>query len=193
MDNSEKYFVSKCLEIFSKYFICQTEVYSKCQKGRIDILLSTTEGERFGIEAKLPDRKTGAEIADYVKQAIRYTRYEFEVERGVYERIPIFICPSISYRYFLMNEKTKVIDGEYWHKDRHEEYNEHHSFNGFIGGLGVGEVRSVSKEDFIFSTNNKIIFDSRVKWIYENNTRVGKAVRGVHKKNYEYLLKKQVL
>jgi hypothetical protein len=90
-----------------------------------------------------------------------------------------------------MNEETRVIDGECWHKDRHSEYDKHHSFNGLLGGFGIGEVRSVSDTDYIFSTNNKIIYDSRVKWIYQDNIRIGKTIKGVHKNNYEYLLKKQ--
>ena len=193
MDNAEERFVDSCIAVFEKYFVCQREVWSKCGNGRIDILLSLPSGEHFGIEAKQPNSKRGEEIARYVKQAIRYTEYEFLVEPNIYKRVPIFICPPISYKYFLLNNETKIIDGSKWHKDRHHETFEHHSFNGFLGGLGIGEVRSVSGKDFILSFSNKIIFDTRLRWNYQNGVCMGKELKGLHQVNYDNLIKKSTL
>ena len=178
---TEKEFVDKLELVFNKYFTVNREVRSKSGKDRIDIIVITDNGEAFGIECKRPNKKKGAEMFKYVEQAIRYKDAEFPI-KGEYKRIPIFIAPPLSYNYFILNEETQVIDGIEWHKDRHNKDHDHHSMNGFLGGLGIGEVR-VQGADFHFSFSNKFIWKSEKR--YNPN-----SPKGLHKVNYDKLLKK---
>lgn len=190
MDNKEQQFVDKCVSHFSKHFTCQRERWSKCGNGRIDLILSTDNGEYFGVEAKIPDRKRGEGLGEFVKQAIRYTNYEFEIRDKVFKQIPIFICPAISYKYFILNEHEITIEGKKWHRDRHEETNDHHSVNGFLGAFNVGEIRNMGCNDFALIFSNKIIYDTRLKSIYEGNVYKGKVKAGIHSENYTKLINK---
>lgn len=190
MDNQESQFVDKCIVHFSQHFICQRERWSKCRNGRIDIVLSTANGEHFGIEAKVPDKKRGEGLGEYVKQAIRYTGYEFEVSPNHFQKIPIFICPAISYKYFLLNEREMVFEGEKWHKDRHKETDTHHSMNGFLGAFLIGEVRNVGGKDFTLMLSNKIIYDTRLGWDEVDGKWVKNKKIGLIQKNYDALIQK---
>ena len=192
---NEKQFVDRLIPFLSKHFDVQTEVYSKCGRGRIDLLIKAKGHENiyFGCECKIPDSKRGEEMGEYFKQAIRYTGYEFEVEFGVFKKIPIFICPPLSYKYFLLNEEAKEIDKKIWHLDRHSEFHEHHTMNGFMGAFNVGELRKgFDKEQYFFiSFSNKPIWSSRIANIYDSNNQwVGKQMKGLHEKFYSELMKK---
>lgn len=190
MENKETKFVDDCVIHFSKHFKCQREVWSKCKQGRIDIVLETSCGKFFGIEAKVPERKRGEEIGNYIQQAMRYSTYEFEVKPNQFQRIPIFICPPISYKYFLMNETEMIYEGKKWHRDRHEEDFEHHSFNGFIGTFGIGEVRNIGQRCFALIHSNKTIFSTKIEPIYDGRNLIGRKIQGLHEKNYELLIQK---
>lgn len=173
--DTESQFVDKLVVNLNKYFKVEREVWSDCKNGRIDLVISLPDGCRFGVECKCNDKKRGEEIGEFVKQAIRYKDYKFN---GV--KIPIFIAPPLSYNYFLMNEFTKDIDGEKWHKDRHLETHEHHTVNGFLGSFGVGEIRRCNSF-FFLSFSNKIIWSSQKE--YKTN-----IAKGLHKENYAKLL-----
>lgn len=190
MENKETKFVDDCVIHFSKHFKCQREVWSKCKQGRIDIVLETSCGKFFGIEAKVPERKRGEEIGNYIQQAMRYSTYEFEVKPNQFQRIPIFICPPISYKYFIMNNEEQIIDGIKWHRDRHNENFEHHSFNGFLGTFNVGEVRKVQQGAFALIHSNKTIFSTKIEPIYDGRNLIGRKIQGLHEKNYELLIQK---
>ena len=190
MGNLEDQFKDKCEAHFSKHFTCQRERWSKCGKYRIDIILSTDNGEHFGVEAKIPDRKSGEKLGEWVKQAIGYSNCEFEIRDKVFKQIPIFICPPISYRYFILNDSEIIIEGEKWHKDRHKETNNHHSMNGFLGAFNVGEIRNMGGNDFALIFSNKIIYDTRLKSVYEGNVFKGKVKAGIHSENYTKLINK---
>ena len=79
---TEQEFVDVVAYTFSKHFKVNLEVWSKCKNARIDILLNYKDTYYFGVECKQPNSKRGEEIGDYVKQAIRYTKYEFEIEKA---------------------------------------------------------------------------------------------------------------
>jgi hypothetical protein len=190
MEYKENIFVENCIKSFSQHFKCQREVWSKCRQGRIDIVLETDCGKFFGVEAKVPDRKRGEKIGEFVKQAIRYSAYEFEVRPNHFEVIPIFICPPISYKYFLMNEQEQIIDGVKWHRDRHNEVCEHHSFNGFLGSFNIGEIRNIGNGFFALINSNKIIYSTGVKRIFENGRFIRNEKFGLHEENYKFLIKK---
>lgn len=181
MEETEEQFVLKLIKTFQKYFKVEREVWSDCRNGRIDIILTTKENYRFGVECKRYDKKRGEKMGEFLKQAIRYSNYTFSGNK-----IPIFIAPPLSYKYFIMNEIEEIKeDGNMWHMDRHNENHEHHSFNGFLGAFNIGEIRSVKNDRpyFYFSTSNKIIWQSKKKW--KENEEIG-----THEVNYNNLIKK---
>lgn len=198
MEQKENNFIESILPTLRLNFIVQREVWSKCRNGRIDLIISPIGYEHvyFGVECKIPESKRGDEIGAYISQAMRYTKYEFEVSPGVFKIIPILIYPPLSYKYFLMNERTQEINGEFWHKDRHHRLDEHHSFNGFLGHWNVGEMRKANnepetkrKKDYIIiSFSNKVIWSTKPKWDDEN--RRHKREPWLHEENYNKLLKK---
>lgn len=186
---TEQEFVDVVAYTFSKHFKVNLEVWSKCKNGRIDILLNYKDKYYFGVECKQPNSKRGEEIGEYVKQAIRYTKYEFEIEKGIFKRVPIFICPALSYHYFILNDLTVEIEGKKFHKDRHDENFSHHSFNGFLGVFGVGEVRK-SRNGYYFSVSNSTIWKSDSLWIDGKKTE---QETGIIEVNYVKLEKKLFL
>ena len=187
MKQLEKEFVLKLIPYFEKYFIVRQECWSECKKSRIDLVLQLKETNYFfGIECKIPNKKRGEEIGRYIKQATNYSNLKFDVFKNAlnYKKIPIFICPALSYDYFILNENQKIIpdstvklnqwigENNIWHQDRHNRFCEHHTFNGFLGSFNIGEVRKISNKDFILSLSNKIIFSSN---------------KGIHIENYNKL------
>ena len=201
MKQLEKEFVDKLVDIFSHHFIVKREIKSKCKKDRIDLVLQLKENTSvyFGIECKIPDKKRGEEIGRFIKQAIRYTTSEFEIETGEFKQIPIFICPPLSYNYFLMNEEELLVKNHLFnvneiscfkrdtlfHRDRHTKDDKHHSFNGFLGAFNIGEVRNFGGANYYFSLSNKIIFSSKGKCIPYSN----KESKYLHIENYNFLIK----
>lgn len=157
-NKEEEIFVDKCVNIFHDSFIVQREVKSQCKTGRIDILLTYEDNYHFGIECKPFNRKTGEMIGNYIKQAIRYQFLKWEVKENQFMRIPILICPAISSNYFIMNNEYQIINDKIWHKDRHKLTDIHHSFNGFLGEFGIGEVRKAEPKGYRFSISNKTLF-----------------------------------
>ena len=173
--DKESDFVNKLVGTLQNYFKVQSEVWSDCNRGRIDLILTTKEGYRFGVECKRNDNKRGEQIGEFILQAIRYKDYLFG---GV--KIPIFIAPPLSYNYFLMNEISMVFEDDKWHKDRHKETHEHHSCNGFLGAFGIGEIRNLGSY-FILSLSNKNIWSSKKDWKTKQAT-------GTHIENYKKLI-----
>lgn len=180
---TEKEFVNKVCLVFEKHFTVEREVWSECRTSRIDIVLTYKEKYHFGIECKIPDKKRGEELGRYVKQASRYTKLKFNTPTG-FRIIPIFICPAISYKYFLMNQETLKFGNLLWHRDRHDEHSEHHSFNGFLGSaFNIGEIRSIGYGKYNFSFSNKLIFSTGNYWVIRENGMF-------HEQNYQYLISK---
>lgn len=172
---TEQEFVNKLKITFSKQFTVKSEVWSKCKNGRIDLLLKLNDNVYFGIECKAPNEKRGEKIGEYIKQAYRYSEYEFEVEKGIYKKIAIFICPALSYNYLVMRNETIIHDGKEYHKDRHYEFNSHHTLNGILGSMCIGEVRKSWDKNYFFSMSNSTVYHSKY---------------GLNDKNYAKLLKK---
>ena len=175
MIKAEEIFVNSIIPLFEIKFKVTKEVWSKCHNGRIDLLLSLNNDVHFGIECKTPDKKRGEQIGKYIKQAVRYTDYQFYVGNGIYKKIPIFICPPLSYNYLIMKEETINVNGLEYHKDRHHQTNTHHTVNGILGSFLIGEVRSCYKNTYNLIVSNKVIFNS---------------TNGLDVKNYNYLIKK---
>jgi hypothetical protein len=193
----EKLYVDKVEKYMKQYFDTTREVWSKCGKGRIDLLLKLKDREvYFGIECKIDNEKRGAEMGEFIDQAMRYAKYEFEVKPNTYKRIPIAICPALSYAYFILNEKEFIDkDGKSWHRDRHSEFVDHHSINGFLGVWLIGEIRPQKKDGkffYILSWSNKPVWSSENVKIWDDNIKkyIGTKTRGLHEKWYELLMKK---
>lgn len=194
---TEEQFVDRIVLEFKKYFIVKRECWSKCRTKRIDLILQIPETLIFfGIEAKRPDKKRGEKIAKYIIQASEYTKLEFDVLKNgsLFSKVPIFICPALSYNYFLLNEHEQEIDiksnlhssGQndrshlLWHQDRHSRHHNHHTINGMLGGFGIGEVRRNLDKSFYLSLSNKVIFTTERNW-------KTKLPKGLHQENYNKL------
>jgi hypothetical protein len=197
MKKEEELFVDKVEVSMQKYFDTRREVWSETGQDRIDLLLILKEDKNvcFGLECKRFDKKRGEEIGEYVKQAIRYTKADFEVSNKEYRRIPIAICPALSYNYLLLNEIEKEIDGYIWHQDRHTQFMEHHTINGFLGAFGIGELRKGKQDgkEFPFlSFSNKPIWSAEQKKIWDEVGKryTGTRTQGLHPKFYPALLEK---
>lgn len=184
MKKIEKEFVDKMEKIFENNFIVKREVRSECKKSRIDIVLKLDENIYFGLECKIPDKKRGEEIGRYIKQSYIYSNSKFEVEKNIFKKIPIFICPPLSYDYFILNEEEIIFNNQNYHKDRHKKFFEHHTINGILGTFGIGEMRKTDATGgYIFSMSNKVIFSNkRFYQCLEKN--------GLHQNNYLFLNKK---
>jgi hypothetical protein len=182
--DKEAEFVKKLISTFEIHFNVATEVWSKCKTKRIDLVLTHKIHKQisFGIECKKPDKKRGEKIGHYLKQAIHYTKLEW-CTGSEYKKIPVLLCPPLSYKYFVLNETEQLINNQVWVKDRHQPDNDHHSFNGFLGAFSVGEIRK-NKYGYYFVMSNKTLFKTSIDYITK------KTIESVHFDNYNYVIKK---
>ncbi len=92
-----------------------------------------------------------------------------------------------------MNEEEKLIEGQYWHQDRHDKTHTHHSMNGFLGVFNIGEIRKSKNSNGVFiyiSFSNKVIWSSCIYNNWISGTKYIVGPKGLHDKNYESLIKK---
>lgn len=178
---TEKEFVDELEKRFLNYFEVQREVWSECKTSRIDMLLSVDGKYHFGLECKNPDKKRGEQIGNYIQQAHRYTQLKWMYRTDIYVQVPIFICPPLSYKYFLLNEHETTIDGKDYHADRHHKLHKHHTINGFLSAWNIGEVRN-TELGYQFSMANKPYFEYKA---YGNN-----VFSEVHEINYNTYINK---
>ena len=54
-EQTEQQYVDKVTTQLKKYFTVIHEVWSDCKNGRIDLIITTLEGQSFGIECKRPE------------------------------------------------------------------------------------------------------------------------------------------
>ena len=95
---TEEQFVDTVENYLKKHFNTQREIWSRCKNGRIDLVLNLPNTDiYFGIECIIPDKKRGEKMGEFLKQAIRYSNYEFEIKPNVFKKIPIAICPALSF------------------------------------------------------------------------------------------------
>jgi hypothetical protein len=190
---TEKEFSIKVVNRLSKYFMASAEVWSECGKNRIDFILTHRKtGLNFGLEFKRFDRKRGEEIGEFILQAQRYSKLKFKILQG-YAKVPVLICPPLSYNYLICRDGEAVIakdtlgnDVEHY-RDRHQKHHDHHTVNGFLGAFGVGEVRTETRngEQYL-----KFIMSNRLLW---SESKVGVNYdlynEGLHIVNYEKAMK----
>lgn len=108
--------------------------------------------------------------------------YEFPIN-DYYKRIPIFIAPPISYDVLICPEEKIVVGKKEYFRDRHPKDCSHHTMNGILGSLGIGELRKRNKKHFYFSFSNKVIWTNDYDFY-------SKLVHGLHEKNYNDLILK---
>lgn len=201
---TEKEFSEMVVNRLSSYFFVQEERWSKCNKFRIDYVLQDRINPDvfFGIEFKKADYKRGENIGSHILQSIRYSLSEFETTYGNHERIPILLCPPISYNYLMcpVPESKKLMermsnigllgrDAEYYH-DRHDKHSKHHTINGLLGALNTGEVRTSlqqNKQKLNFSFSNQQIWSEEKLW---DGTGYNGQIKGIDLKKYETLINK---
>lgn len=183
---NEKEFVNSIIPLFTDKFTVYREVSSECKSKRIDLVLQHKIYKKivFGVECKMFNSKKGNEIGKYIRQAINYSDYKFVF--GEYsQRMPILICPALSINYLIMAEERKIDEnGKYWYKDRHEPTHQHHTVNGILGSLGIGEIRNLKSGNYYFTHSNYILFESNPTFYNTKNNH------GVHFENYNNLINK---
>lgn len=128
-DKLEKY--------FSKNFHVFREVWSTDNKKRIDIILIHKSDMKkeypFGIEVKIDDKKSGKQIALWLKQAVTYSQKTFKN----FGKCHILTAPQLSYDYF--TEGTKMTKHEY------STMPQHSNINTFLGQFNIGEVMKLER------------------------------------------------
>lgn len=175
MSMTEAELSAKFNSFFSQYFYVTPEVWDDSGKFRIDYILRDRKSLAvFGIECKTPGNKRGENVGNIVLQAMRYSMCKWN---GV--RVPIFIVPEISHNIFTTFDtrdfETKVIQGRKYYREKHELFCSHHTFNGFLGSMNVGEVRREGGTNYCFSHSNFPVY---------------RTYGGLHDKHYQYILKK---
>jgi len=189
-------FAKKVIDRLMPHFDCKAEQWSEDGKSRIDFIVTDkVYGKPFGLEFKDFNHKRGVNLGDHLLQSMRYACSKFKVN-GKYQHIPVLICPPISYNFLMCPVPESMIlstsafgdgDREFFH-DRHRKDHEHHTVNGMIGSLGVGEIRTQAVKEhrymrFVFS--NKALWEERP---YHNS----KKPIGLNLKNYEFQMSKEI-
>lgn len=184
---TELEYSNKICQHFSRYFDIEKEVWSVDGKSRIDLVLidKTNIDIVFGVEIKRFESKRGEEIGKFIIQANRYAKSYFNV-LGVKRKLPILLCPALSYNYLICSEHKLVHEDKEYFADRHDKDNEHHTINGILGCFLLGEVRKFcyveyktknTKDYFRFVFSNKTLWSNQPEY---NSTKP----KGVHLVNY---------
>lgn len=172
MADSEKELHVKMISFLKRYFYVYSEVYSEDKTSRIDlIILHHSDKEKkypIGIEIKVKAKKRGKNLAEWVKQAARYSEKTF---KGFGECL-IITCPQISGNY--------LKEGVEMHQ--HEDENgcsPDNNVSTFLGQFKIGEFQKY--KDFIGKIKYRIVYKGSIIWDMRDN------ILRFH--NYERLLK----
>lgn len=177
---------------FEKCFVrIDEEVWDDTNKNRIDMVLYPNADTALGIEFKRFDkRKHGNELGKWLRQATRYSEARFPHRfHGKYERIPIFVCPSITHTHLIFNPDVHVKenminvsfsnDGMKLTPNTNTPHYEHNNINSFLfAAFGIGEIRKLSESETIFSSNCLNVASLRMfngKWkcfVHANKYRI---------------------
>ncbi|MFO7842262.1 MAG: hypothetical protein R6V16_00510 [Bacteroidales bacterium] len=119
----------------SKWFTVTEEVTSDDRKSRIDLIIThntdISHAYPIGIEIKLAEKKRGKDLANWLKQAIRYTKCKF----GKFGKVMVVTAPQITGMY--MDEGDKVSKHPYMR----DNGGCHNNVNTFLGGFNIGELQ----------------------------------------------------
>lgn len=151
----------------SSFYDFRTEVTDSSGKNRIDMICYVTKDISLGLEFKKEnnknDRRHGSGLGKWLKQAERYTTAEFYHQyHGTYERMPIFVIPSITYKHLVFVPDVHL-------KPEGHPASSHNNVNSFIfSAFRIGEFRKISVSEYIFSANCKTvatILQSNGEWV----------------------------
>lgn len=138
---------------FSRYFIVFSEVWDVTHKFRIDLVIihksDMTRKYPIGVEIKVDAKKTGKDLAAWLKQAMNYSEQNFEG----FGKCLIVTCPQISLLYFREGDKLT----------KHDETGGipfHNNVCTFIGQFNVGEVQKIDQKNCRIVFNGGMIWDS---------------------------------
>lgn len=155
----EKELQIKMQTFLSRYFLIELEVKSTDGKRRIDMVIvhksDLQKAYPIGIEVKINEKKTGKDIAAWLKQA---NDYSFKKFIG-YGQCLIVTCPQISGLY--------LREGELMHQHETDEgCKPDHNVSTFIGHFNIGEVQKYFRNGRGFLC---IVFKSRIIWEQHND------------------------
>lgn len=138
MQNKEKNLQYKIGSFLQKHFHVYYEVWSECRNKRIDILAIHRQTKQdFVIEVKVNEKKRGKDLANWLKQASEYNKYNWKLNNDIYTNSIVLIAPQITCDY--LNEGDKMSK----HKDNSlKQYN---NVNTFLGQFGIGELMKLSR------------------------------------------------
>ena len=175
---SENELKIRFVSTFSNFFYIRPEAWSDNMVGRIDFIITClSSGIELGVECKTTGGKKGRELGDMITQCTQYSRLTFGGKR-----IPIFLYPQISYNHLIYREESNLIDGVWWHRDRHEYGHNHHGVNSLLSHFNMGEVRTKKGGDYHdFTFNNQVIYKTAKKWGSDD-------IVGLHTVNYNNLI-----
>jgi hypothetical protein len=167
---TEKELSIKFCKLMQPYFHIDAEIWDDAKVGRIDFVFTDkATGAKFGIEVKHDLHKRGGAIGEHIAQCMNYSRLTFKGQK-----LPIFLYPAISHRVL---RGIKEVKGE-WTKDVHDQNNTHHTVNGILSHLNIGEIRKreyTNQTFWDFVYNNHLIY----RCLPDN---------GLHTVNYNQLL-----
>lgn len=140
---SEKELHSRTFDALSAYFNVESEVWSDCRKGRIDMVMTHKSdiAMRYpiGIEVKKFNHKTGSDIAKWIQQAQSYS----DMTWGAYGKILVIVAPQMSGYVFSEGTMTNAN-----HVDKQGRPVPHHNFSTFLGQFRIGEMQTYYWEDY---------------------------------------------
>ena len=171
---SEKELTEKTAEVLSKFFdVAIDKIYCDCRKCRFDMVLTCKKTQaKFIIEMKKNERKRGNPLAEHIDQAMRYRLHK--IDGKCY---PVLVAPGYSYK-SIRAVKSLHPDDKRYSIDIHTDEHHHHTFNGFLGHFGVGEIRRrrfKPTDYYMFIFNNYELYSC-------NSNKYGST--GLHEKNY---------
>lgn len=161
VDNQdEKQLQERMFKFMSKYFIVEYEVWSTNHKRRIDLIaIHKTDSLKkypIGIEIKINQKKTGKDIAEWLKQANDYSLLDFVN----YGKCLIITCPQVSGLY--------MREGEYMHIHEDENgYGQDNNISTFLGQFNIGEVQKYIRNG---TAMLRIVFKGQIIWDQHNDS-----------------------
>jgi hypothetical protein len=169
MAGSERDLQYKLGQYLETWFNVEYEVWSTDNKKRIDIVIVNRQFKEniypIGIEVKVDDKKTGKDLAIWLKQSSIYATKEF---KG-YGKCLIVTYPQVSGAY--LKEGDKMHNHEF-----KEGCSPDHNVATFLSMFGVGELqrykrvfRKIGKE----VTHLRIVYKGQIIWdMYKDNFRI---------------------
>ena len=138
-----------------KFFNVWREVKSSDNTARIDYIITHKSDKLkeypIGIEVKNDEKKTGRNIAAWLKQATRYSDAYFP-EFG---KVMVITYPQVSGIY--LEEGSEMSPHKVYSREGIE-----HNVSTFLGGFNIGELQTFY--DFTGNKFRRIVYNGRLIW-----------------------------